>query len=88
MESGIDLLHRGNLVQVEEQGVYIYLLLQRTYLRKQAFVTRSKQQNMDLQTEYAQKRKLYFCCLFIYSLYIYITLNMYLLYLRINNFYI
>lgn len=51
MESGIDLLHRGNLFQVEEQGVYIYLLLQRTYLRKQAFVTRSKQQNMDLQTE-------------------------------------
>lgn len=60
MESGIDLLHRGNLFQVEEQGVYIYLLLQRTYLRKQAFVTRSKQQNMDLQTEYAQKRKFIF----------------------------
>lgn len=60
MESGIDLLHGGNLVQVEEQGVYIYLLLRRTYLRKQALVTRSKQQNMDLQTEYAQKRKLIF----------------------------
>lgn len=60
MESGIDLLHSGNLVQVEEQGVYIYLLLQRTYLQEQAFVTRSKQQNMDLQTEYAQKRKFIF----------------------------
>lgn len=56
MESGIDLLHRGNLVQVEEQGVYI-LPAATAYM---AFVTRSKQQNMDLQTECAQKRKFIF----------------------------